>query len=150
MKGEALITVHQEPVGCMCAWVRMLRNALDSTAVIFNTKACHNPVLELLFVVVVGCSTSQQHASVSQGQICSDNFMCCHTELEVADPTFHLMQSQYTDTGPISPSIDHIMPDAWQGSHWSANFEISGMTRPWKNPVASRNRTQDLLPRQMP
>ena len=26
--------------------------------------------------------------SVSQGQICSDNCMCCHTEIEVADQTF--------------------------------------------------------------
>ena len=32
----------------------------------------------------VGCLTSQQHASVSQGRICSDNFTCCHTEVEVA------------------------------------------------------------------
>ena len=29
---------------------------------------------------------------------------CCHTEIEAADPTFHLTQSQYTDTGPSSPS----------------------------------------------
>ena len=28
----------------------------------------------------VGCLTSQQHASVSQGWIYSDNCMCCHTE----------------------------------------------------------------------
>ena len=27
----------------------------------------------------VGCLTSQQQASVSQGRICSDNFTCCHT-----------------------------------------------------------------------
>ena len=27
----------------------------------------------------VGCLTSQQRASVSQGRICSDNFTCCHT-----------------------------------------------------------------------
>ena len=40
-----------------------------------------------------GCLTSQQHASVSQGRICSDNFTCCHTEIEVADQTFHLIQS---------------------------------------------------------
>ena len=26
----------------------------------------------------VGCLTSQQQASVSQGRICSDNFTCCH------------------------------------------------------------------------
>ena len=53
-----------------------------------------------LFVCFVGCLTSQQQASVSQGRICSDNFTCCHTEIEVADQTFYLTQSQYTDTGP--------------------------------------------------
>ena len=46
--------------------------------------------------LLVGCLTSQQHASVPQGQICSDNFTCHHTEVEVADETFHLTQSQYT------------------------------------------------------
>ena len=43
-------------------------------------------------------------------------------EIEAADPTFYLTQSQYTDTGPTSPSADPITPGAWQGSHWSANF----------------------------
>ena len=71
---------------------------------------------------LVGCLTSQQQASVSQGRICSDNFTCCHTEIVVADQTFYLTQSQYTDTGPTSPSADPITPGAWQGSHWSANF----------------------------
>ena len=56
------------------------------------------------------CLTSQQHASVSQGRICSYNFTCYHSEIEVTDQTFHLTQSQYTDT-------------AWQGSHWSASFK---------------------------
>ena len=72
--------------------------------------------------LVVCCLTSQQQASVSQGRICSDNCTCCHTEIEVADPTFYLTQSQYTDTGPTSPTADPITPGAWQGSHWSANF----------------------------
>ena len=71
---------------------------------------------------LLGCLTSQQHASVSQGRICSDNCTCCHTEIEVADHTFHLPKSQYTDTGPTSPSADPVTPGAWQGSHWSANF----------------------------
>ena len=84
---------------------------------------------------LVACLTSQQHASVSQGRICSDNFTCCHTEIEVADPTFYLTQSQYTDTGPTSPSADPIIPGAWQGSHWTANFEVTGMTRPRKIPA---------------
>ena len=30
--------------------------------------------------LLVGCLKSQQHASVSQGRICTDNFTCCHTE----------------------------------------------------------------------
>ena len=69
-----------------------------------------------------GCLTTQQHASVSQAQIYSDICTCCHTEIEVVDPTFSLTQSQYTDTGPTSPSNDPITPGAWQGSHRSANF----------------------------
>ena len=63
-------------------------------------------------LLFVGCLTSQQQASVSQGRICSDNFTRCHTEIEVADQTFYLTQSQYTDTGPTSPSADPISPGA--------------------------------------
>ena len=50
---------------------------------------------ELLFD---GCLKSPQHASVSQARICSDRFTCYHTELEVADQTFYLTQSQYSET----------------------------------------------------
>ena len=82
-----------------------------------------------LTTVLVDYLTSQQHASVSQGRICTDNFTCCHTQIEVADQTLYLIQSQYTDTGP---SADPTMPDAWQGSHWSAKFV--SMTRPGKIP----------------
>ena len=89
-------------------------------------------VRSCLFCLLVGCLTSQQQASVSYGRICSGNFTCWHTEIEVADQTFYLTQSQYTDTGPTSPSADPISPGAWQGSHWSANFEVTGMTRPRK------------------
>ena len=92
----------------------------------------------------VGCLTSQQQASVSQGRICSDNFTCCHTEIEVADQTFYLNQSQYTNTGPTNQSTDPITPGTYQGSHWSANFLVTGINRPRKNPVASGIRTQDL------
>ena len=77
---------------------------------------------ERMLLLLVGCLTSQQHASVSQRRICSDIFTCCHTEMEAADQTFHLTQSQYTDTGSTSPSADPMMPGVWQGSHWSANF----------------------------
>ena len=70
----------------------------------------------------VGGLTSQQHASIFQGRICSGNFTCCHTETEVADQTFYLTQSQYTDTGPTNLNADPITPGAWQGSSWSAKF----------------------------
>ena len=79
-------------------------------------------VTEKFKMLFVGCFMSQQHASVSHGRTCSDNFTCCYTEIEVAGQTFHLTQSQFTDTGPTSPSTDPITPGAWQGSHWSANF----------------------------
>ena len=97
------------------------------------------PPRERFVCLLVACLTSQQQASVSQGRICSDNFTCCHTEIEVADPTVYLTQSQYTDTGPTSPSADPITPGAWKGSHWSANFEVTGMSRPRKKSRLQRD-----------
>ena len=79
--------------------------------------------VHLVSGLFVGCLTSQKHAGVSQGRICSDSCACCHTETEVSDQTFYLTRSQYTDTGPASPSADPITPGAWQGSHWSSNFK---------------------------
>ena len=79
---------------------------------------------------LVGCLASQQHASVSQGQICSDSCACCHTEVEVAEQTCYLTQSYYADTGPTSHSSGPVMPGAWQGSHWSASVEVTGRTGP--------------------
>ena len=96
------------------------------------------------FFFFVGCLTSQQHASVPQGRICSDNFTCCHTKIQGADQAFYFTRSQYTDTGPTSPSADPIMPDAWQGSHWSVNVYVTGMTRQRKSPGVSGIRTRDL------
>ena len=124
-------------VSVYCDWVRHTVWSATSPSVWQHVKLSE-------VCLLVGCLTSQQQASVSQGRICSDNFTRCHTEIEVADPTFYLTQSQYTDTGPTSPSADPITPGAWQGSHWSANFEVTGMTRPRKNPVASGIRTRDL------
>ena len=87
---------------------------------------------------------SQQHASVSQGRICSGNCTCCHTEIEAADQTIYLTQSQYTDIGPTSPSADPIMPGVWQGSHWSVSFKVTIVLLDRKNPVASGIRTPDF------
>ena len=59
---------------------------------------------------VVRCLTSQKHISASQGQICSDNFTCSHTEKEVADQTLYLTQSQYTDTCQPVPALTLSRP----------------------------------------
>ena len=66
--------------------------------------------------------TPQQHAIVSQPQICLDSCMCSHTEVEVADENSYLTQSQYADTRSRSPSADAIMSGAWQGGHWSVSL----------------------------
>ena len=52
---------------------------------------------------LVGRLTSQQHASVSQRRICSDRFTCCHTDIEAADQTSYLIQSQYNAS--ITPGV---------------------------------------------
>ena len=120
--------------------------AVVMVAIIVEAVVMVAIIVEAQQLFVVCFLTSQQHASVSQGRICTDNFTCCHTEIEVADQTFYLAQSQYTDTRPTNPSADPIMPGAWQGSHRSATFEVTGITRPRKNqnPGASGNRTRDL------
>ena len=73
-------------------------------------------------VLLAKCSTIVQ--TVSQGRICIHTILRdstlrqksqinlsippSHTEIEAADATFYLTQSQYTDTRPTSPSADPI------------------------------------------
>ena len=80
---------------------------------------------------LLACLTPQQHASVS-ARICSDNCTRCYTAIQVADQTFYLTQSPFTDTGPNSPGTDPTTPGCGQGSHWSASFLVTGMTGPEK------------------
>ena len=73
-------------------------------------------------LLFVGCLTSQKHASVSQDRPAQTVLRAATLRWKLQAKTFHLTQSQYTDTGPTSPSADPITPGAWQGSHWDANF----------------------------
>ena len=95
---------------------------------------CSARLAEELFV---GCLTSQHQASVFHGRICTDNFTCCHTEIEAADPTFYLTQSQYTDTLPTSPNAGRVVTGV-------PIFESLVWLDPEKNPGASGIRTRDL------
>ena len=115
----------------VCLSVRLFVMLCLSVCLSLSLSA--NPSLSCLFAGwLVACLTSQQHASVFQGRICSEKFTCSHSEIEVADQTFQLTLSQHTDTGSTSPSADHITPGAWQDSRWSANVEVTGMTPPRK------------------
>ena len=55
------------------------------------------------------------------------------TEIEAEDQTFYLTQSQYTNTGPTSPSADPRTPEAWEGSHRSANIGNTSRTKRWRH-----------------
>ena len=75
---------------------------------------CGNILTAML--LLVGCWTTKEHASVSQRLIPSDNCTCCHTETEAADPE---------------------MPGARQGSHRKEkknNVEVTAMTGPGQKP----------------
>ena len=95
------------------------RRILTTYMMARNDQIRQYPITAVLFL---GFFTSQQRASVSQGRICSDNGTCCHTAIETADQTGYLTQSQYTDTGPASPSPDPMTPGAWQRSHRRNRF----------------------------
>ena len=80
-----------------------------------------NELWRTMAMMFVACLTSHQHSSIFQEQIWSDNFTCCHTEIEAADQTRHLTQSQYTDTRSTGPRADSLS-QAPVRIAWSTNF----------------------------
>ena len=141
MSGPLLspIAVDYDPVDSTIYWTevgvvsRVRASALNGSGVHTVWDAGPGEQEELL--LLVGRLMSQQHTSMSRGRICSDICTCCHTKKEAADQTCHLTQSLYTDTGPPTPCADPITPGAWQGSHWSTNFSVTGMTGPGESPT---------------
>ena len=140
---------NSAPMGASTCWHGRKRDCRQTGK--GSSKTPSTPPLHLIqrsqdppetVCLFVGCLTSRL-VYLRDGSA-QTIFTCCHTEIEVADQTFYLTQSQYTDTGPTSPSADPTTPGAWQGSHWSANSWVTGMTQPRKNPGASGIRTRDL------
>ena len=127
---QFLLTVS--PQISIFQWTRLITDVMAVSGKMLSLGLRNILWLEQL---LVGCLTSQQYASVSQGRICSDDGTSCHSEIEVADQTFYLTQSQYTDTWPTSPCTDPILPDAWQGSHWSGNFYVTGLRQLWTRKI---------------
>ena len=74
----------------------------------------HMQVISLMLTRFVGwllaCLTSLQHASVCQGQICLNKIVRAAKLRQKLRIKLHFTQSQYTDTGPISPSAYPLMP----------------------------------------
>ena len=98
-----------------------------------------------LLLLFVGC-LFQQHASVSQEQICPDSCTCCSSEIEVADQTFCLTQSQYTYTGPNNPSADPVTPGVWQGSQWNTNLISLWYDSTWKKGPRPQRQSKPGIP----
>ena len=71
------------------------------------------------------------------------NLTCCYTDIEVTDPTFHLTQSQYTDTGPTSPRTDPITPGAGRVATGVPIFKSLVWLDPGKIPEQSGIRTRE-------
>ena len=62
-----------------------MRSVVVVVVVVVVVAAAAVVVVVMVVILFVGCLTSQQHASVPQGRICSDNFTCCHTEIKASD-----------------------------------------------------------------
>ena len=92
--------------------------------------------------------TSQQQASVSQGRICTDNFMHCHTEIEAAvrsnfphhPVTVYWHQADQSQCWPYNATrLAGVPLECKFFSHWYDST--------WKNPGASGIRTLDICSR---
>ena len=59
--------------------------------------------------LVVGCLTSQQHASVSQGRICFDNFTCGLTEILVTSYRSNLLSCRHSIFTQGQPVLSLIL-----------------------------------------
>ena len=96
-----------------------------------------------MFRFVLGCLTSQQHASASQGRICSDSCTCCHTETEDADPTFSLTHSILTPGQPVQALTLQRQAPSRVASGVPILKSLAWLD-PEKSPRSSGNRTLDL------
>ena len=80
---------------------------------------------------------NNMHVDLSDGSA-RINCTCSHSEVEVADQTCYLTQSQSTDTGSANPSADHVTQS-------STIVKVTGMTRPGKatgDPRACRSQSK--------
>ena len=80
--------------------------------------------LSLKNCLLVGCLTSQQHASVSQGRTCSDNFTCQSQETVVAFCPI-LLSWWLNLKRRLGPSVLYCHPD---DSIWREDWDLLSLT----------------------
>ena len=89
-------------------------------------------------LLVAQCSNHTQ--SVSQGQICSNNSMCCHTETEIMDQTYNLALSQ----GQLVPALTSQCYVSGRQTTRSSNNHVTSMTPPESNSPTSHTHGEHL------
>ena len=95
--------------GCVCVCVC----APSPREVLWKTRKKKKERNMQLGQELLGCLTSQQHASVSRTDL--HNFTCCHTEIEVSDQTFYLTHSILTPGRPV-PALTLLCQAPGRGS----------------------------------
>ena len=93
---------------------------------------------------------SQQHTSIHQRHIRLDSCTCCHTEIETANQTCYLSQSQDTDTPSTSPRANSVTSVPGRVTHYSTDFLNTGITLPGKEQEKLGSIPSLPLLRQMP
>ena len=75
---------------------------------------------------LVAWPPSNMH-SLSHVRFCLENCTYYHTEIEAAHQTCYSIQLCCTDTIPISPRVEPLMPGVRQGSQESTNLTVRSM-----------------------
>ena len=78
-------------------------------------KKKKKPFDEIRLVVSWSLTVAAEHKTCHRDRSAYGNFLCCYTQMEVADQT-HLTQPQNTYMGPTNPSMDPLMSDVWSSS----------------------------------
>ena len=79
-----------------------------------ESRATRHLGLVMRRLLVVGCLTSQQHAGVSHGRMCSNNCTCCHTEIKLQIKlSISPSHSILTPSHPVPVILEHPLLSHW-------------------------------------
>ena len=122
-----------------------------------TTRIQHSILQYLRSQTYVSNSTSQQHASVSQGRTCTDNFTCCHTDRScranfLPHPvTVYWHQADQSQRWPYNATRLAGWPLECQflRSHWYDSTPKKSRRKRFSNPGSSTLKADTLTTRPM-